>query len=146
MTKNIENRLHLKRRFYLFQLKKGIFIGEHMNNYTKLPTDLANMNEVIKDENKALILLNSLLNDDYEIFVLTLINGKQSLSCNEVSVALVNNKLRQKDKKSSNSTSTEVLTVRGRSFNQKDKSDLRRSKSRSGLKKNLCAFCKEEGY
>jgi len=40
-------------------LKKGIFIAEHMNNYMKILTDLVNINEVIKDENKTLIVLNS---------------------------------------------------------------------------------------
>ena len=42
-----------------------------MNNYTKLLADIANVDEVMKDEDKALILLSSLLDDDYEIFVLT---------------------------------------------------------------------------
>jgi len=71
-TKSIENHLHLKRRFYLFQLNKEIFIGEHMNNYTKLHADLANMDDVIKDEDNTFILLSSLSDDDYETFVLAL--------------------------------------------------------------------------
>jgi len=66
--------LHFKRRFYCFQLKKGISIGEHMNNYTKLLADLANVKEMIKDENKVFILLSFLLDEKYETFVLTLIN------------------------------------------------------------------------
>jgi len=74
-----------------------------MNNYTKLLANLSNVDEVIKDEDKALILLSYLLNDDYETFILTLINGMQSLSYNEVSAALVNHELRKKDKESSNS-------------------------------------------
>ena len=73
--KSNENRLHLKRRFYRFQLKKEIFISEHMNNYTKFLVDLVNVDEVIKDEDKALILLSFLPDDVYETFVFTLING-----------------------------------------------------------------------
>ena len=69
--KSIDIRSHLKRRLYRFQLKNRIFISEHINNYTKLLTDLANMNKVIKDENKALILLSSLPDKEYETFVLT---------------------------------------------------------------------------
>ena len=49
LTKSIENRLHLKMRLYHFQLKKEIFISEHMNNYTKLLPDVDNVHEVIKD-------------------------------------------------------------------------------------------------
>ena len=40
LTKSVENHLHLKRRFYCFQLNKGSSIGEHMNNYTKFLIDL----------------------------------------------------------------------------------------------------------
>jgi len=75
-----------------------------MNNYTKLFTDLTNMNEMIKDVDKALILLSSLPDEEYKTFVLTLINGKQSLSYNNVSTALVNHEVRRKDKESSSSS------------------------------------------
>ena len=61
-------------------------MGEYVNNYTKFLTDLANVDEMIKDEEKALILLSSLLDIKYETFVLTLINGKSSLSYDEVSI------------------------------------------------------------
>ena len=76
MTNSIENHVHLKMRRYCFQLKKGISIGEHMNKYTKLLADLANINVVIEDEDKALILLSSLPDEDFETFILTLINNK----------------------------------------------------------------------
>ena len=148
LTKRIENRLHWKRRLYRFQLKKYISIDEHMNNYTKLLTDLANVNVVIEEKDKALILLSYLPNEDYETFVLTLINGKQLLSYNDISSTFVKYELR-KDKKSFNSTSAKALTVRGKSSNRKGKSDRDRSKSRADfrdLKKNQCIFCKELGH
>jgi len=40
-------------------LKKELFIAEHMNDYTKLITDLVNMDVNIEEEDKAVILLNS---------------------------------------------------------------------------------------
>ena len=110
--KSVKNYLHLKRRHFRFQLKKRIFTGEHIKNYMKLLADLSNVNELIKDEDKMLIMLSSLLNDEYETFVLTLINDKSSLNNNEVSSALVNHKLRRNDKESSNNTSAEALTAR----------------------------------
>jgi len=65
-----------------------------------------------------LILLNSLPEEEYETFILTLINGKQILNYSDVSVAFVNYEARRKDKQSSsNGTSAEALTVRGRGFN-----------------------------
>jgi len=63
-----------------------------------------------------------------------------------MSAALMNHELRRKNKKSFNSTLVEALNVKGRSFNRKGKGDRERSKSRSDLKKNQCAFCKEKGH
>ena len=82
-------------------MKKEISVGEQMNNYMKLLADLANVDEMIKDEDKALILLNSLPDEKYDTFVLILINGKQSPSYSDVldvSDALVNHEVRRKDK------------------------------------------------
>jgi len=118
-----------------------------MNNYSKLLADLANMDGVTKNEDKALILLNSLPDEEHETFVLSLINGKASLSYNDVSAALMNHEVRKKDKKSSSSSTTaEVLTARGMSSNhRKGKGDV--GKSMTGnhkLRKNQCAFCKKK--
>jgi len=110
-----------------------------MNNYMKFLADLANVDLVIEEEDKVLILLSSLLNEDYETFILTLINSKQSLSYNEVSSALVNHKLRKEDKESSYIISTEALTVKGISSSRKGKGDHDILKFRVGfrdLKKN----------
>jgi len=133
-----------------FQLKRELSINEHMNNYTKLPTDLVNIDVKIEEENKALILLNSLPDEEYENFTLTLINGKQTLNYSDVSAALINYEVRRQDKlSSSEGTSAEALAIRGRSSNRKGKGDCGRSKSRPDfrdLKKNQCAFCKELGH
>ena len=107
---------------------------------------LANVDVTIEEEAKALILLSFLPSEDYETLILTLFNGKQSLSYHKINSALVNRELRRKEKKSSTSTLTQALTVRGRGFNQKGKGERERSKSRPGfrdLKKKQCAFCKE---
>jgi len=66
LTKSIKTRLHLKRKFYRFQLKKGLVIDNHMNNYTILLADLINVNMAIEEEDKVLILLNSLPDREYE--------------------------------------------------------------------------------
>jgi len=118
-----------------------------MNSYTKLLTDLVNVNVKIDEEDKAVILLNSLPEEEYETFTLTLINGRQSLNYNLVSTALVNYDVRSQDRlSSSGSITAEALAVRDRSSNRKGRDDQGRSKSRSGfrdLKKNQCALCRE---
>jgi len=75
---------------------------------------------VIEDEDKPLILLSSLSDKRYEIFVLTLINGRTSLTYSEVMTALVNLELRRKDKEcSSSDTLVDVLVAREYSLNRK---------------------------
>ena len=67
-----------------------------------------------------------------------------------MSAALVNQKVRRKDKKSSSSSTTvKLLTARRMSPNhRKRKGDFEKSKTgdREDLKKNQCNFCKEEGH
>jgi len=111
-----------------------------MNNYIKVLTDLLNVDMKIKEEDKILILLNSLPNEEYETFILTLINGKQTINYSYVSAALVNYEVRRQGKPSSSEgTSAEALMVIGRGSNRKGKGEHERSKSRPGfidLKKN----------
>ena len=100
LTKSIESRLQLKKRLYRFYMKKAS-IDEHMNSYTKLLTDLVNVEVKIDEEDKTVILLNSLPEEEYETFTLTLINGRQAINYSEVSAALVNYKVRRQDRLSS---------------------------------------------
>ena len=108
------------------------------------------MDVEIGKEDKAIILLNSLPQEEFETFTLTLINGRKSLNYNDVSAALVNYKVRRHDRlSSSGSTTAEVLAVRSRSSNPKGRGNQGRSKSGSGfrdLKKNQCALCKDLGH
>jgi len=103
------------------------------------------VNEVIKDDDKTLILLSSLPDEKYETFVLTLINGKSSLNYNNVSTALANYEVRRKDNESSCSTMLEALTVKGIGLNhRKGKRDIGKSKTDNRkLRKNQYAFCKK---
>jgi len=82
-------------------MKRGLSINEHMNNYTKLLTELVNVNVKIDEEDKAVILLNSLPDEEYETFILTLINSRQTFNCSKMSAALVNYVVRRHEKLSS---------------------------------------------
>jgi len=64
--------------------------------------------------------LSSLPDEEYETFVITLINDKASLSYNDVSATLVNHEVRRKDMEFSfSSTTEEALTTRGIGSNYK---------------------------
>ena len=120
LTKSMENRLHLKRRLNRFQLKKETSIGYHINHYTKILVDLMNVDVMIEDDDKALLLLSYLPDEEYETFVLTLINGKTYLSYSEVTVVLMNYQLRKKDNESTSDTVMEAFVARGKNPNQKN--------------------------
>ena len=64
LTKSIESRLQFKRRLYHIQMKRELSIDEHM--YTKLLTDIVNVDMEINEEDKVVILLNSLPEEEYE--------------------------------------------------------------------------------
>ena len=100
-----------------------------MSYYTKLLADLINVDVEIEEEDKAVILRNSLPDEEYGTFILIFFNSKQTLNYNDVSVAFVNYKVKKKNKQSSlKSDLAEALTVRRRSSSKKGKSDHRRSK------------------
>ena len=77
-------------------MRREASISDHINTYTKLLVDLANVDVVIEEEDKVLILLSSLLDEGYETFVLTSINGRTSFSYAMITMALVNLELREK--------------------------------------------------
>ena len=68
LTKSVESRLQLKSKLYRFQMKRGCSINKHMNSYTKLLIDLINVHVKIDEEDKAVILLNSIPEEEYETF------------------------------------------------------------------------------
>jgi len=113
-----------------------------MNNYTKLLIDLVNVDVKIEEEDKALILLNSLPDEEYETFTLTLINCKQILHYSDMLVALVNYEVRRHDKlSSSEGTLGEALAISDRSYNWKGKGDRGGSKSTKVMRSEKEPVC-----
>lgn len=124
----------------------------HLDAFNQLVADLLNLDEEIKDEDKALILLN-LLPDSYAHLTTTLLHGKVTISFEEVSNSLMNYEIRHADKQMNGSTS-DALVVRGRRFERRGQENRKKfqsrsrgnSKSRKSLGRNECAFCHEIGH
>ena len=150
LTKSVESRLQLKSKLYLFRMQRGSTVNEHINRYTKLLTDLMNVDVKVEEEDKAVILLNSLPPEEYETFTMTFINGRHTLVYDEVSSALMSYETRKNERHSGQSSSVaEALEVRSRSSSRKGREMGGRSKSRPGfkdLKRNQCIFCREIGH
>ena len=105
-----------------------------MNNYTKFHADLVNVDIAIEEEDNVLIFLNYLLDEEYETFILILINDKQSLNYSDVSAALVNYEVRRKDKQSSfSSTTAETNHRKGKGRFEKSKTDDREDLMKTGV-------------
>ena len=149
MTKSMENRLYLKKKLFRFQFVEGTSMIGHLNAFNKLIADLLNLDEVVKDEDKALILLNS-LPDSYEHLATTLIYGKDTVKFDDVSNALMNNEFRKRDKEAHNDTSEAFVTRerpedRRTQFGNKSR-ERGVSSGRSKLANDECAYCREKGH
>ena len=144
MTKSVENHLYLKKTLFHFQYHLGISMYEYLNDYNKILANLQNLEVEIKDEDKAPLLLNSLPNT-YDYLITTLLYRKNEIKFNDVSNALTNNEYRKKDKQAYMDTSSEALTIRGKSEHKKfGRRGRSRSKSKGSTKrkfgKDECVF------
>ncbi|KAG8499215.1 hypothetical protein CXB51_005647 [Gossypium anomalum] len=140
LTKSIENRLYMKKKLYQFTYTPSMSMNDHVNSFNK--TDLLNLDEKFEDEDRALLLLNS-LPDEYDHLTTTLLHGKDTIIFDAVCSALYRSETRKKDKRDHRDTTVEVLTVRGRSHSNKFG---RGNKSKGRLAKDECVFCREKGH
>ncbi|KAE8692180.1 putative ROP-interactive CRIB motif-containing protein 6 [Hibiscus syriacus] len=144
LKKSSQNRLHMKKRLFRFDYQPGTSMNEHITAFNELVEDLLGMDETFKDEDLALMLLSS-LPDEFEHLETTLLHGKDNVTLKDVTDALYSYELRKKTKNESKYEAAEAMVARGRSKSQTPKW-RGRSKSKSRLGKNECAFCHEKGH
>ena len=87
MTKSLTNKLLLKQRLFGLRMQSGTSLRYHLVNLNSILLDLHNLDVKIDDEDAALILLVS-LPSSFENFVESFVVGKDSLTLEEVKVAL----------------------------------------------------------
>ena len=107
-----------------------------------MATDLQNIDVNFTDGNMALMLLSS-LPDDFEHLETNLLHGNDEVSIKEVCSALYSYEQRYREKQKGGEA--EALIARGCSLNHM-RTKKERSKSRSRLNKDECAFCQEKGH
>ena len=118
IKKSLENRLYMKKKFYQFIYAPGMSINDHVNSFNKILADLLNLDGKFDNENKALLLLNS-LPDEYGHFTTILIHRKESVTFDVVCNTLYNFETKKKDRKDYRDTVAKALTARGRSRSRK---------------------------
>ena len=113
---------------------------------------MLNLDVKIDDEDKALLLLNS-LPESYEFLVTTVLHGITNIDFEDVSNALMNNEMGEKEKETYQGSSSNVLTAHGRTStwkkNECGESGLKsrgRSNNWRKLDKNECAYCRQKSY
>ena len=148
MMKSVESCLYLKKKLFHFQYRLGISIFEYLNDYNKILADLQNLDVEIKDKDKALLLLSS-RPDTYDHLITTLLYGKDEVKFDDVSNALTNNEYRKKVKQAYRDTSSEALTIKGRSEQKKSgRRERSHSKSKGAITKKIekddCAFYRKK--
>ncbi|CAA0827423.1 Probable prolyl 4-hydroxylase 11 [Striga hermonthica] len=134
-------------------MQEGTNLGQHVNIFNQVVTDLASLKVKIEGKDKAMILLCS-LPPSYEHMVTTLTYGKETTKTEEITSALLAHHKR-KQKFGESSSQSDSLYVKG----NQDRGRRRvrdnsgnwnfRSKSRDkskGRKIVTCYKCKEQGH
>ncbi|KAH9781363.1 Integrase catalytic domain-containing protein [Citrus sinensis] len=147
LKKSLAKRLYMKMKLYTFSMKEGTSMRDHVDEFNKLILDLENVNVMLEDEDRALILLSS-LPDSYEHFVDTLLYGRQTLTLKDVKNALESKDLKKradgKDQITGDGLVAKAKTEKKiykdkKNKNQKEKTDKMK-------KKRKCYFCQKEGH
>jgi hypothetical protein len=85
MSKSLMNKLYLRQRLYNLKMAEGLDLSQHINIFNQIINNLKRVDVKFKDEDKALMLLNSLLTSStYENMVTTLTWGKETLELEDV--------------------------------------------------------------
>ena len=142
LEENSQNKLYMKRRLLRFTYVPGSTMNDHITSFNKLATDLRNMDVTFTDGDMALMLLSS-LPDEFEHLEMALMHVNDEVSIKEVCSALYSYEQRKREKQKGGEA--EALVARGRSQNNM-RTKKGRSKSRSRLSKDECAFCREKGH
>ena len=137
----------MKRKLYTFSIKERTAMKDHLDEFNKLILDFENVNVMLEDKNKALILLSS-LPDSYEHFVDTLVYGKQTFTLKDVKNALESKDLKKRTyfKDQSIGDGLVAKTKSEKKVNKDKKIKNQKEKDDKKNKKMKYYFCQKEGH
>lgn len=148
-SKSLTNRLFLKMDLYCLKFDEGGNLHDHINSFSQLVCRLSNVDETIKDEEQALLLLAS-LPKSYKPFVQTMLTGRTTLTLDDVVKALRDNERMTRSDSFSNGDRVLVAegSERGRNYNRGGSKGRGRSQSRGDrdMSKIECFYCGETGH
>src|SRR5438270_3424082 len=136
MTKSLSNKLYIKKQLYCLRMKEGTPILQHLNLFNKIVSDLLSLEVKLEEEDKALLLLES-LPTSYDHLVTTIMYGKEALELEDVMVVLINNEIMKKTDTTEEASGLVTKKGRGRSRSRGPKND----KESSNM--GVCYYCKK---
>ncbi|KAH9743535.1 hypothetical protein KPL70_003339 [Citrus sinensis] len=143
MTKSLANRLHIKKMMFTLKMAEGSSLDDHIDEFNKVCDTLETIDESLSYESKALLLVSS-LPQSYSNFVDALMYGRQTLSLDEVKVALNTRGLQEK---SVSIESGVGLTVKGKFEKNKNTAKNQKQSKPKTKPKDLKYFhCHKEGH
>ena len=120
MTKSIPNRLYAKQRLYSYKMDESRGVLEQLSEFHKIVQDLENIEEErLKDEDKAVILLNA-LPSEYDYFQDTMVYGREhQLTLEEVESSIRSKEQKKRHGVVSNPSQGEGLNIKGKKKQEK---------------------------
>nr|CAN74741.1 hypothetical protein VITISV_025583 [Vitis vinifera] len=127
MTKSLGNRLHKKIKLYTFKMIPGMSIEEHLDHFNKIILDLENIDIVVLDEDKAIMLPTS-LDASYTNMKEAIMYERDNMTFDEVQSILHARELQKQEE--SKEKSGEGLNIRGRYEKREKKGNNSNSRSK----------------
>ena len=134
MTKNLSNKLYLKKQLYGLRMKEGTSVLEHLNFFNKVINELLAVDVKIDEEDKALILLSS-LSQSYDRIVTTMFYGKKTLILDVMSTLLSNENRKKQNQKEQTGWGLVNTGRKGRGEGKKSPGSSK-----------ACYFCHRKGH
>ena len=96
MTKNLSNKLYLKKQLYELRMTEGTTVLEHLNFFNKVISELLIVDVKIDEEKALMLILLSSLPESFDHIVTTMLYGKETLILEEVTSTLLSNEIRKR--------------------------------------------------
>nr|CAN72864.1 hypothetical protein VITISV_029730 [Vitis vinifera] len=113
MTKSLANQLHKKVKLYTFKMTSSMSIEEHLDHFNKIILDLKNIDIIVSNEDKAIVLLTS-LDASYTNLKEAIMYGIDSLTFDDLQSILYARELQKQEESKDESDgydSVKVLNV-----------------------------------
>lgn len=148
MKKSLAHRLFLKKRLYIFTMKDGMSMQEHINVFTKIIIDLEGVeNTNIEDEDKAFFPMSS-LPKFYEGFMNNMLYSRTSLTLEDVKASLCSKEIQRRSGDLDTNLGEGLMVKAEKRKDKNKKKNEKQSKmenefEKEKMKRKKCFYCRK---